>query len=93
MSQRKMEPLRWTPYMDDCIRVLSEEKESELDILLVTQAKCHVLMNQITRSPNERAFEGDGSKAPPTYYVKAMQVQLQHIRRNLPIEIKSSSQY
>jgi hypothetical protein len=77
--------------MDDCVRILSEEKETELDILLATQAKCHVIMNQMTRSPAERAAEGEGSKAPPAYFVKAMQLQLQDIRRSLPVEMQSNS--
>jgi hypothetical protein len=78
--------------MDDYVRVLKEVKESELDILLVTQAKCQVITNQITKCPAEHASEGAGSYGPPAYFVKAMQLQLQDIRKNLSIEMQSNSQ-
>jgi len=77
--------------MDDYIRALSEENETELDILLVTQAKCQVITNQITSCAAEQAAEGEGSKAPPAYFVKAMQLQLQDIQKNLPVEMQSNS--
>jgi hypothetical protein len=79
--------------MDDYVRVLSEEKETKLDILLVTQAKCQLITNQITSCPAEQAVEGEGSKAPPAYFVKAMQLQLQDIRKSLSLEMQSNSQY
>jgi hypothetical protein len=86
-----MEPLRWTATMDDYLRILSEEKETELDVLLVAQAKCQVITNQITSYPTEQATGGEGSKAPPAYFVKAMELQLQDIQKSLPIEIQSNS--
>jgi len=76
--------------MDDYVRVLSEESETELDVLLVTQAKCQVITNQITSCPAERAAEGGDSNAPPVYFVKAMQLQLQDIRKSLPTDIQSN---
>jgi len=89
-SLRQMEPLRWTATMDDYLRVLSEEKETELDILLVAQAKCQVITNQITSYPTEQAAEGEGSKAPPAYFVKAMELQLEDILKSLPAEMQSN---
>jgi hypothetical protein len=86
-----MEPLRWTIHMDDYARVLSEEKESELDILLITQVKCHMIMNQITSRPEERATDGEASTVLPSYFVKAMRLQLQDIRMSLPAEMQSNS--
>jgi hypothetical protein len=85
-----MEPLRWTPYMDDAIRILNEEKETELDILLTTQAKCHVIAYQITRPSAEWTTEHQSSRAPPAYFIKAMQIQLQEIQQSLPAEIQES---
>jgi hypothetical protein len=77
--------------MDDYVRFLSEKKEAELDILLVTQAKCQVITNQITSCPTERAAEGGGSNVPPAYFIKAMQLQLQNIRKSLSVEMQSNS--
>jgi hypothetical protein len=76
--------------MDDYVRVLSEEKEAKLDILLVTQAKCQVVTNQVTSCPAGRSADGEGSNALPAYFVKAMQLQLQEIRKSLSIEMQSN---
>ncbi|KAH8895487.1 HET-domain-containing protein [Thozetella sp. PMI_491] len=89
-SLRRSEPLRWTPYMDECVHVLRKGDETSLDIILAAQAKCHVLVDHVTRFPLERASTGDGSEARPTYFIKAMDLQLKEIRRNLPEEVKSS---
>jgi hypothetical protein len=86
-----MEPLRWTAAMDDYLRILSEEKETELETLLVAQVKAQVITNQITSYPAEQAAEGGGSMAPPAYFVKAMELQLQGIHKSLPVELQSNS--
>ena len=89
---RQMEPLRWTPYMDDCVRLLTErrETETELDILLVTQVKCHQITDQLTYAYAEKA-QGEGTQVPPAYFVNAMLQQLQYIRGSLPVELQSNS--
>lgn len=78
--------------MDECVSILGENKETELDILLAAQVKCHVIMNQMTHSLPEWATEMERSKVPPAYFVKAMQLELQDIRRALPVEMQSNSQ-
>ncbi|KAI1251471.1 hypothetical protein MGN70_006039 [Eutypa lata] len=50
-AYRKTEPLRWTSYMDQCLRVLDEEKETKLDSLLVFQIKCQIITNQLNSPP------------------------------------------
>lgn len=84
-SSRKMHPLRWTFYMEDCVRVLRRERETELDFVLAHQAKCHELSNQITTLADEK-------KSPMTYSEKAMQLQLQNIRQSLPATMQSNSE-
>jgi hypothetical protein len=91
-SLRQMEPLRWTAAMDNYLRIIDEEKEAELDTLLVTQVKCQVITNQITSLSTELAVGGEGDAAPPTYYVKAMERQLQDIQNSLPTEMQSNSE-
>lgn len=86
-----MEPLRWTSYMDDCVRALTEDSESELDILLATQAKYHVIMNQMTPNPAEFISANESAKPQPPYIVKAMLLQVHSIQSSLPIELQSNS--
>lgn len=77
--------------MDDCIRILSEGQETQLDILLATQVKCHVITNQVTCSCTEDSAEGENSKAPSTALFTAMLSQLNVIRKSLPDRFRSES--
>jgi hypothetical protein len=92
-SLRQMEALRWTPYMDDCVRILREESEAELDFLLAFQAKCYVVVNQMIHSHSEWTTDGEGPRPPAAYFIKALQLQLQGIRQSLPAEMQPGSQY
>jgi hypothetical protein len=87
-SIRQVEPIRWTRYLDDHVRVLTEEKESELDEMLAAHVKCHVIRDQMTSAHAEQ--DGEGFRAPPTYFIKALQLQLQDVRRGLPSKLQSS---
>jgi len=89
---RQMEALRWTPYMDDCVRILREERETKLDLLLTLQAKCHVVVEQITHSPFEWGLSDEMTRPTAAYFVKALQLQLQDIRQSVPAEIRSDRQ-
>ncbi len=91
-SLRQMEALRWTPYMDECVRALREERETELDFLLIHQAKCYVVVDHLTLPSAEWAVEGEEPRPPAAYFVKAMQRQLQDIKQSLPVEMQSHSQ-
>jgi hypothetical protein len=88
-----MEPLRWTPYMDDCVRILREERETKLDLLLIIQVKCYIVVAQMIRPHSEWAADTEGSRPPAAYLVKATQLQLQDIRQILPADMQTDSQY
>jgi len=90
MCMRKMDPLRWTPYMDDCVTVLLQGKETENDIMLATIAKCHATMVQMTNFPAQWDPESESRHPPPIYFVKAMQLQLQNISRSLPAHLQTN---
>ena len=92
-SLRQMEPLRWTPYMDDCVRILREGRETELDFFLIFQAKCYIVVAQMIRPHSEWAADTEGSRSPAAYFIKATQLQLQDIRQNLPADMQTDSQY
>lgn len=85
---RQVEPIRWTPYLDEHVRVLSAEKESELDELLAVHVRCHVIRDQMTSAHAEQ--EGDSFRGPPTYFIKALNLQLQDVRRGLSPKLQES---
>ena len=90
-AYRKTEPLRWTSYADDCVRVLSEGQETKLDALLALQAKCHVITNQVTCPPTDDSIDSDSSSGPSSALFTAMLNQLSDIRKGLSDQIREDS--
>ncbi len=74
--------------MDDCIRILGEGRETDLDILLATQIKCHIITNQLTCPSMDESVDGDTLKAPPAVLITAMLEQLGDIRQCLPSRLQ-----
>ncbi|OTA65139.1 hypothetical protein K449DRAFT_392224 [Hypoxylon sp. EC38] len=93
-TYRKTEPLRWTTYLEDCLRVLGEGRETCLDALLVMQVECQIITNQLnelTCSPSDETGRVEDPKAPSRILSTALLSQLGFIRQMLPPEIKSQS--
>lgn len=92
-SLKQMEAIRWTSYMDDCILTLRIERETELDSLLVHQAKCCVIANQMTRPSTEWGNDSADCKPRAVYIIEALHQQLHGTRESLPPEFSSNSKY
>ncbi|RYP67412.1 hypothetical protein DL771_007243 [Monosporascus sp. 5C6A] len=71
-TYRKTEPLRWTPYMNSCLRLLNEGSETHLDVLLVTQIKCQIITNQLACLSADELAGGESPKAPPAILYAAL---------------------
>ncbi|KAF3075519.1 hypothetical protein CFAM422_002544 [Trichoderma lentiforme] len=87
-AYRKTYPLDWTPYLEDCARVLSQGTETSLDILLTTQIRCQLITNGITCPKNEN-IEIGGFSSPSRLLYTALLKQLDDIRQSLPDEFQS----
>ncbi|KAI1827783.1 hypothetical protein F4861DRAFT_288786 [Xylaria intraflava] len=83
-AYRKTEPLRWTGYLDECLRVLGETGE-EMDRLLIIQIKCRLLTNQLTcaSATDDEALAEDGSRSPSVHLTAALLGQLDDIQRSI----------
>lgn len=90
-TYRKIEPLRWTPYLDDCLRVLREGRETYLDALLVMQIKCQIITNELTISSSDEAKGTEDPKVLSLVLSTALLRQLGDIRQGLPSGIGSLS--
>ncbi|KAI1780619.1 hypothetical protein F4818DRAFT_396279 [Hypoxylon cercidicola] len=88
-AYRKTEPLRWSPYMDDCLRLLCEGRETPLDIVLATQVKCQIITYQLTRPSASDPAGGESSKTQSTMLTAALLRQLNEIRQSLPTQFGS----
>jgi hypothetical protein len=78
--------------MEDCIRILEERRETEMDILLITQVKCHIVGNMLSCPLADEAGEISNTKAPSGILASALLQQLNDIQQRLPAHIQSQSQ-
>ncbi|KAK2729073.1 C6 transcription factor [Colletotrichum kahawae] len=89
----KMDPLRWTPHMDECLQILDSHVTVPSDQALVALVRMQRLKEEAGRlswRPEVTYDATDGSRTPPSMYVKLLQGQLQKILQNLPTELQSS---
>ncbi|EFQ33935.1 hypothetical protein CGRA01v4_12414 [Colletotrichum graminicola] len=90
----KMVPLRWTPYMDECLEMLDDKPESPLDRSLVAIVKMQLLKGESSKLSSrfdKLSREGANSSKPAaSMYVKMLQAQLQRIIQDLPADLRST---
>jgi hypothetical protein len=92
-AYRKTEPLRWTSYMDDCLRILVEGGETESDFHLATQVKCQIITNQLNCAAANDSRDMASSKSYTALLATALLQQLDDIQHRLPVQVYSESQY
>lgn len=76
--------------MDECIAVLAENKEQPTDVLLIHLVKLQLLVEKVGQAPWYEGYgDATGSTvAPPTFYLKALQAQLQNLKEKIPPDIQ-----
>lgn len=76
--------------MDECIAVLAEKEEYSTDILLVYLAKLQLIFEKAGRGQwyEEQNDAIDSTRAPPIFYLKALQAQLQDFKAYIPPKIQ-----
>ncbi|KAF7559750.1 hypothetical protein G7046_g4416 [Stylonectria norvegica] len=57
-AYRQTEPLSWTPYMDECLLLLSDGRETEFDALLAAQVKSQLVTMQLDPMPMDPMSPG-----------------------------------
>ena len=92
---QRLDALRWTPYLDECIAVLSEKDEHPTDPLLIHLVKLQLVVEKAGQAPwHEERDDPNGSvRVPPIFYVKALQTQLQDFKTIIPPSIQGNSTY
>jgi hypothetical protein len=77
--------------MAACLRMLEEERETEMDALLVMQLKCQIIANQLSCPLVDGLEENGNSKPPSSALVTALLHQLDDMQQRLPAHIQSNS--
>lgn len=88
--------MRYTRYMQDCLKVLEEETEYETDMKLVYLVRIQHITARIAQlsSQDDPAEELSGiPTAPLSAYVSAFQVELNRIHEGLPPRLKQDSTF
>lgn len=91
-TYRKTEPLRWTPYLDDCLRLIGEGKETYLDVYLAAQIKCQIITNHLTCPCAYELTGPDSLKVSSAVLTSALLRQLNDIQKSLPPQVRSDSE-
>ncbi|KAI5467458.1 hypothetical protein BGZ63DRAFT_346309 [Mariannaea sp. PMI_226] len=87
----RTEPMRYTQYIQECLKTLEDENEYETDVNLVFLIRIQHLTQRISQlnSPDNPTEEVFGlPTAPMSAYVSAFQIELDRIRNGLPAELK-----
>ena len=82
--------MHWTQYLEDCVAVLAETNELPSDAILIQMVKLQLIVEKVRRGPwHEEHDDSTGfSRAPPIFYLKALQAQLQDFKARIPQQIE-----
>ncbi|KAK7420978.1 hypothetical protein QQZ08_010151 [Neonectria magnoliae] len=79
----KMDTLRWTTHMDDCLKALERDRDSPSDEVLAAFIK-YQLVAEEAQKLLVRDVMGESSQTPTYVFKKGMLARLQEIREGLP---------
>lgn len=85
---RRDHNLRWTPHMEESLRLLMDQPECEGDKILATQVRCAFISEQMNDFLIQQSLSGESQTSQ--YFIKALDGQLQEIWRTLP-EMRAST--
>jgi hypothetical protein len=83
--------MRWTRYLDECLRLLEEEKEYPTDVLLVYLTRVQLICNKGGASTINDLFGDAEMSVPADFYIKSLRLQLDELGRSVPPELNSNS--
>ena len=74
--------------MEECLQTLAAEQECPLDEVLVQQVRLQLVVEKVTQASWHEGWTVHGACAevPPAFYIKALQSQLQDIKRGFSAE-------
>ncbi|KIL84462.1 hypothetical protein FAVG1_12252 [Fusarium avenaceum] len=88
----RIEPMRYTKYIQACLAALEQDQEYDTDLRLITLVRIQHLTERIAQlnSPDDAAEEVAGlPTAPISAYVSAFQSELDRIRNELPHDLRN----
>ncbi|KAJ5928257.1 hypothetical protein N7466_007213, partial [Penicillium verhagenii] len=84
----RMDPLRWTPHMKECLDLLAHSEESPGDGVLVQLVRTRLLADQILQGPWSEGLYGlNATQNLAAFHLKALQSRLETIKAEIPIQL------
>jgi hypothetical protein len=94
MGFQQLDPMRFSPYMQDCLRHLDEEREVASDGTLVQLVRIQLLSEKITLLDGRYDADSESEnipKAPISGYIIALQAELDVLRKSMPRSLRNNS--
>lgn len=83
---QRNDPIRWTPYMETCVKDIDEAKEFQTDEHLLQLVKLFLIINKVTIGASELIIDGGKHNH---YYIHAIASQLDGFKANLPPNLQT----
>ncbi|KAK1754221.1 hypothetical protein QBC47DRAFT_346879 [Echria macrotheca] len=83
---KRIDALAWTPFMDECLSVLSKQPEWSGDEVLVALVKIQRLLEQLTQ-----AIWQSSDQKPPAFFVSALKTQLYDLKAQLGPHVQQNA--
>ncbi|KAJ5586970.1 uncharacterized protein N7459_002735 [Penicillium hispanicum] len=80
LSMFRIDALRWNPYMEESLTVLTDANECPEDELLVSLVKIQLVVDKVYQSRRD----GDINQSPSPIYTKSFQSQLESVKGQIP---------
>jgi hypothetical protein len=93
---QRIEPLRWTPYLDECLQTLSESDDAPTDKIFVHQIRLQLLTDKALSLTSHddlgEARKDSIGTAPPAFYRKSLLLQLEAVKKEIPPEFQQTGE-
>jgi hypothetical protein len=80
---KKIDPLRWTPYMEECLLALISSTETPADQIFAHEVQLQLITQRTFESSNSHPDRLEDSRTPLPFYLKVFQSQLLDVQRSL----------
>lgn len=80
---KKMEGLRWTPHLSDCLNHLDENPECPGDRVLAGQVRSQLLIDQA-------GSDVQTATMPPYYHLSALTLPVETVKKQMPPELEAN---
>ena len=88
---QRIDALRWTPHMDECLQMLDERNECPNDRILVQQVRLQLIVEKMALgTSHEGALESIEQSEQTSFFLENLHSQLQSVKTSLLAKFQSN---